>query len=251
MTAGSSPGGFDPTLFAELASIEEKSFWFRSRNELIDWAVAATGPAPRNILEIGCGTGFVLQRLRRSYPDAFITGTELHPEGLEFAAERVPDATLLAMDATSIPFVADFDLVGAFDVLEHIERDTEVLRGVHRALKPGGRLIVTVPQHPALWSAEDDRALHVRRYVAGDLRTKIEAAGLTPTLVTSFVTLLLPAMVASRKLRPAGGAALADAAPPGPIDRLLEVAMTLERAMIERGLRLPIGGSLMVVARKP
>ena len=250
MTAGGA-GGFDPALFRELATLEEQSFWFRSRNELIDWAISSTGSAPRRILEVGCGTGYVLQRLRQSYPSASLTGTELHAEGLTFAADRVPTATLAAMDATSIPYVDAFDLAGAFDVIEHIDRDTDVLAGLYRALVPGGRLILTVPQHPALWSVQDEHAFHVRRYVARDLRAKVEAAGFSLMLVTSFVTLLLPAMVASRKLRPANSAAFADARQPGPIDRLLEIVMTAERGLIRAGLRLPVGGSLLVVAQKP
>ena len=96
-------------------------------------------------------------------------------------------------------------MIGAFDVLEHIEEDTTVMAEVP-AVRPGGGFMATVPQHPALWSLQDEHAHHVRRYTARGLRRKVEAAGFEVVRMTSFVSLLLPMLVAAR-LRPRGGRA--------------------------------------------
>ena len=79
---------------------------------------------------------------------------------------RVPSATFYQMDARHIPFRDHFDAIGAFDVLEHIEDDVAVIEEVGRALRPDGMFVMTVPQHPALWSPQDDHAYHVRRYTS-------------------------------------------------------------------------------------
>ena len=105
----------------------------------------------------------------------------------------MPDAELLEVDARRLPFEAEFDVVGAFDVLEHIEEDERALIEMHAALRPGGGLVVTVPQHPALWSAVDEYSRHVRRYRRSELLTKLRDSGFEVIHWTSFVSLLLPA----------------------------------------------------------
>ena len=248
--------GFREEFFAELTELEAGSFWFRARSELIVWAMRTYFPACRSFLEIGCGTGFVLSGIRAAFPSVELAGSELFAAGLEFAAKRVPSASLYQMDARSIPFRETFDVVGAFDVLEHIDEDEAVIAGVGRALRPGGGFLVSVPQHPALWSAQDEHAVHVRRYVADALRRKVEAAGFEVLRMTSFVSLLLPLMVASRlRMRADDKGGEFDAIDavrlPRPVNRVLEVVMAVERALIVRGVSMPVGGSLLLVARKP
>ena len=93
-----------------------------------------------------------------------------------------------------------FDLVGAFDVLEHIDRDEEALRGMYTALRPGGGLVVTVPQHRWLWSEADSFADHARRYTRGELTQRMHDAGFELLWATSFLTFLLPLVSTSRLL---------------------------------------------------
>ena len=248
--------GFDPSFFDRLAGVEARSFWFRARNDLILWAMRTYVPECTRFLEIGCGTGFVLAAIRSAYPDAELVGSEIYTAGLGHAARRVPSATLYQMDARAIPFSNHFDAIGAFDVLEHVEEDATVIAEVTRALRPGGHFLVTVPQHPALWSRQDEQAHHARRYTSAGLRRALRAAGLEVTLMTSFVTLLLPLMVASRvRLR-----APSREEPSGPIDELwtprlanavFRVVMDLEGLFTRRGVAWPVGGSLLAVARKP
>jgi SAM-dependent methyltransferase len=246
--------GFDPSAFAELERLEAASFWFRSRNGLIVWALGRYFPGATSFLEVGCGTGFVLAGLAAARPGLRLTGTEAEPSGLAFAARRAPGATLVQADARRLPFREEFDAAGAFDVLEHIEEDRAVLQALREALRPGGGLLLSVPQHPFLWSEFDVRARHVRRYRAAELREKLLDAGFEIVRMTSFVSLLLPAMWVSRLAArragegydPLAGLRLAAA-----LDRALGAVAALERALIRAGLSWPFGGSLLAVARRP
>lgn len=249
--------GFRADYFAALAAVEGRSFWFHARNALIVWALRNYVPDAHDILEIGCGTGFVLRGIHAAYPAARLSGSEIFGAGLEFAASRVPSADLYQMDARHIPFREHFDAIGAFDVIEHIDDDRAVLAEAARAIRPGGCLLLTVPQHPALWSPQDEYAYHVRRYTSSDLRRKVGAAGFEIVRMTSFVALLLPLLFASRlrmrRRRPAAGEAFdaIDAVrTPGALNGALGAVMTLERAAIRAGLSFPAGGSLLLVARR-
>jgi len=102
------------------------------------------------------------------------------------------------MDARKIPFEEEFDVIGLFDVIEHIEEDDLVLSQVNSALKSNGVVIITVPQHMCLWSAADEYACHIRRYSKYEIEQKITNAGFEILRSTSFVTLLLPALFLSR-----------------------------------------------------
>ncbi len=245
--------GYDPANFAALAELEARNFWFRARNRLIAWALGRHFPGARRFLEVGCGTGYVLSGVAAAFPALDMTGSEVASEGLGYAARRVPGARLIQMDARRIPFREEFDCAGAFDVIEHIEDDRAVLRALREALVPGGGLLLTVPQHPFLWSEYDARARHVRRYRAAELRDKMLEAGLEVVKMTSFVTLLLPFMFASRYLQRAPGAdydPLAELKIAPWLNWTLERALDAERALIRAGLPLPAGGSLLVVARR-
>jgi len=245
--------GYDSTNFAALAELEARNFWFRARNRLIVWALGRYFPGARRFLEAGCGTGFVLTGITAAFPALEMTGSEVAAEGLAFAARRAPSARLIQMDARRIPFRGEFDVAGAFDVIEHIEDDRAVLRALREALVPGGGLLLTVPQHPFLWSEYDVRARHVRRYRAAELRTKLAEAGFEIVKMTSFVSLLLPLMIASRLVQRAPSAGYDPLAELriGPwLNWLLEQALDFERLLIRAGIPLPAGGSLLVVARR-
>lgn len=239
---------FDPNLFEPLADVEERSFWFRARNRLIVSTFRRRFPDATSFLEVGCGGGVVLAALAEALPQLRLVGGELYEEGLAVARRRLPDVELRALDARDLGYEDEFDVVGAFDVIEHIEEDDEVLRGMHAACRPGGGVMLTVPQHAWLWSARDEIARHRRRYSRRGLLAKLAAAGFRRPWATSFVSLLLPLMALSRRRRKVSSAELevgraANAA--------LGVAMALERGLIRAGLPLPAGGSLLVTAHKP
>ncbi len=159
------------------------------------------------------------------------------------------------MDARCIPYESELDAIGAFDVLEHIEEDEAVLQQIYKALKPGGYLFITVPQHRWLWSAVDEYACHVRRYGANELHEKVCKAGFEIIRTTSFVSTLLPAMYLSRLLqRNKTDMSIDDVAGlrVNPIlNKIFEWFLHFELALIRAGVSLPVGGSRLLVARKP
>lgn len=248
-----SGGGFKAEYFDELAGLEARNFWFRARNDLLTWALRKYKSDATSFLEIGCGTGFVLSGVAQANPALSLTGTEIFLAGLSHAAARVPGADVMQMDARHIPYEAEFDAVGAFDVLEHIEEDEVVLGEIFRALTPSGVLLITVPQHAWLWSASDEYACHVRRYEARELHDKVRRAGFQIERSTSFVSLLLPAMLLSRKKKPT----LDDYDPraelslPSLLNQVFLAIMRLEGTLIRAGVSFPWGGSRFLVARKP
>ncbi|MFC4296731.1 class I SAM-dependent methyltransferase [Castellaniella hirudinis] len=248
-------GGFKAEYFQELAALEESNFWFRARNALILWALRTFKPESTSFLEVGCGTGFVLSGIACNNPGITVSGSEIFLSGLPYAASRVSSAEFMQMDARHIPFVEEFDAIGSFDVLEHIEQDELVLNQMSRALKPGGLLLLTVPQHSWLWSAADEYACHVRRYGREEMQEKVRRAGFSILRTTSFVSLLLPAMLLSRKKKsqsiespeydPAQELRIS-----GVLNACLLAIMRFESVLIRLGLNFPIGGSRLVVAKK-
>jgi ubiquinone/menaquinone biosynthesis C-methylase UbiE len=244
--------GFRAEFFKGLAAIEAQHFWFRSRNALITWALGRYFPRFDSLLEVGCGSGYVLSGIAAAFPQATLTGSEIFVAGLEVAADRARGVELVQMDARNLPYVAEFDVVAAFDVIEHIEEDELVLENFFRAIKPGGGCILTVPQHMWLWSPVDEEACHKRRYSAAELRRKMAAAGFEVIRSTSFVTALLPPMLVSRLLsRRAGKSGGVESLRMNPvINWLFETALATERLLIKAGLDMPVGGSRLIVGRK-
>lgn len=247
--------GFNAEHFADLFAREASSFWFQGRNDMLSWVIGRYVRPRARFLEIGCGTGFVLARLKRDFPDTAFTGSELFDAGLGYARQRLPGVELLQMDARALPYTAEFDGIGAFDVLEHIAEDERVLSEIHQALRPGGHVVLSVPQHPALWSLADEIALHERRYSRGEVEAKLRRAGFEVVMSTSFVTILLPLMFAVRMSDRNRRALEKDPAAEHRmhplVNTILRMTMTVELALIRLGLRLPAGGSRLVVARKP
>lgn len=242
---------FDPLAYDKLAKLEGANWWFRSRNKFIIHALEQFKPNLGKFLEIGCGTGFVLEAISRKYPYSEIFGTEFFEQGLYYARKRVTKATFSQLDATSMAEDGIYDGIGAFDVLEHIEDDVKVLENLSRALNECGMLFITVPQHRWLWSATDEYACHVRRYSRSELVLKVSLAGLNVKYVTSFVTLLLPLMWLSRLMKknksidPLGEFKISKL-----LNYCLEFVMKIEYLIIKIGVKLPVGGSILLVAEK-
>ena len=245
--------GFESGYFDQLFKVEEGSFWFRSRNKLLIWALGKYFPRANNFLEIGCGTGYVLSGVEKAFPHLALCGSEIFSNGLTYTSKRLKNAELFQMDAQHIPFKDEFDVIGAFDVLEHIEDDEAVLKQMYQACKPGGGIIVTLPQHAFLWSYMDEYSCHVRRYHVEELKIKVERASFKVIRTTSFASILLPLMMISRsrkqKANP-GFDPTSELKINGLLNYLLERVLDLERSMIRLGLSFPAGGSLLLIAEK-
>jgi SAM-dependent methyltransferase len=244
--------GFLEESFDHLEDVEDASFWFRARNELIAWALRSHFPAATSLLEVGCGTGYVAADLRRRLPGLRVAAGDPFDAGVRVAQRRLPDAELFQMDGRRIPFYAEFDVVAAFDVLEHVREHDLVVEQMCKAVVPGGGVLVTVPQHRWLWTPLDDYAQHVRRYTRPELRSVLESAGLRVLRMTSFVSLLLPLLLASRlrqRRKPVDPRSEFDLPPA--VDRGLAQVMALELRLIARGISFPGGGSLLAIAVRP
>jgi SAM-dependent methyltransferase len=246
------PTEFPESSFELLSGLEERSFWFRARNTIVLAAIRRFAPNPSSFFELGCGTGFVLKGVSRAFPEARVVGGELAREGLAIARRRVPTATLIQVDGRRIPYRDEFDLIGAFDVLEHIDEDEAVLSELRAALEPSGFIILTVPQHPWLWSAADEFGMHKRRYTRNELVGKLRRRGLEVEYVTSFMTTLLPLLILSRRRQqdlsrfdPAQELRIRPQ-----VDRLLERIVSTEQHAVRHRVSLPAGGSLLAVARR-
>lgn len=157
------------------------------------------------------------------------------------------------LDVLDLPFAGEFDVACALDVLEHVAKDGDALLKMRTALRPGGGALVLVPQHRWLWSGADTLAHHRRRYRRSEMMSTMRGAGFEVPFVSSFVTSLLPALALSRVVR--RGAfevedlrrTLAPGRLNGPFERMLDA----ERWLIaDRGVSLPVGGSLVVVAMR-
>lgn len=254
-------GGYDATLFDDLARVEDRHFWFRARNVLIYKLVKklCSGLKPGYlVLEVGCGTGNVLNVLRSACDGGLVIGMERFFEGLPHARQRYA-GPLVQADARSLPFAKPFELVGMFDVLEHIPKERETLLSLRELLVPGGRLILTVPAHQFLWSHFDEAAHHCRRYSTTQIRKILAETGFEIDFVSQFMACIFPLVWAFRRIgglrRPSGPEearrlTMREFRVVPVINGLLASVMTLETRWLARGHKLPFGTSLVVVARR-
>ena len=244
--------GFESKYFDELFKVESESFWFCSRNRLIIWALKKHFPHAKNFLEVGCGTGFVLSGIEKKIPGLDLSGSEVFAEGIKFARKRTK-AKLFQMDARAISFKNEFDVIGAFDVIEHIEQDEEVIKNIYNAVMPGGGIILTVPQHKFLWSKHDVYANHVRRYSAKELIYKVKTAGFNIVQTISFVSLLLPIIFVLRarwKKIDVEHDIMSQYKIGRFTNAVLEKILDFERFLIKLGITFPAGSSLILIAKK-
>lgn len=237
----------------DLVAAEPQHFWFRNRRRLILWALREHFPQVRRFLEVGCGTGFILEGIREACPDATLAGSDALASALRYAGVRLHGAELFQMDVRRIPFRAEFDVIGAFDVLEHIDEDDAVLAEMRRAVRPGGGLLLTVPQHDFLWSAVDDYSRHRRRYNRRELRAKLERAGFRVLRTTSFTALVLPLLLLSRlrhrRLTP-GFDPAAELRVGRVVNTVMAAMLGIEFRLVTGGVSFPAGGSLLAVASR-
>lgn len=246
-------GGFDLT-----DKNEQSSFWVRSRNRLFKSIVfdqiGSTGKT--KFLEIGCGTGGFIQQIVEN-ESLEITGSEIYLKGLLYAKKKLPNVDFIQFDVTQGGIGEEFDLIVAFDVIEHIENDVAALLNINRMLHKGGCLIITVPQHMFLWSKLDEIVKHKRRYSRLELVTKLQENGFDISYTTSFLFVLFPLMLISRLFDKGHEQSQSDDAAlekrvkfSNGLNWIFDYLMRIDEVLIRWGISLPFGGTLVVVARK-
>ena len=229
---------------AQIAEREQVHFWHAPRTRLLLRTIAQarldTGSA---ILDVGCGSGALVRRLRAEGFDA----RGIDPWATNHYTEHVEVGQAEALPAAD----ASLPAVCAFDVIEHAD-DAAALAEMWRVLQPGGHLFLSVPAHPWLWSRRDELARHRRRYTRRSLRQCVEDAGFRVERIWGYQFLLLPAFAIARLLsRHRGGRALAtEDQPSAPVNWLLRAINGVEVG-VGRLLPAPTGSSLLLVARKP
>jgi SAM-dependent methyltransferase len=189
-------------------------------------------------------------------------GLDPNPRPLAVASLR--GLTALQGSGDRLPFADhEFDLVALLDTIEHIPDEFGVLEEVQRVLKPGGKVLITVPAFQWLWSYNDEINAHQRRYTAPELRHKLEMAGFQSKRLSYNNFFLFPVVAGLRLLRPdqpqLGSPHLTDDEKvyqvemepiPEPVNTILHGVGWLEAELLER-LSLPVGVSVLCVAEKP
>jgi 2-polyprenyl-3-methyl-5-hydroxy-6-metoxy-1,4-benzoquinol methylase len=245
---------FDYTFFDCLYNIEEKNFWFRGRREAIFQILKRFIPDYKNkkMLEVGCGGGNIVDFLKGKGMN--IEGADIFFEGLQFARKRV-NTNFYQINIKDIPFKNEFDLIGLFDVLEHVQEEEQVLVNVYKALKPEGHLFISVPALPLLWSYFDKIACHKRRYTKRELANKLKKQGFSIIKATYLFMLLLPIMTLKRKINPGRFSGhptdlLKQELSCHPIFNLLFYQLARLESLLIPTFSFPLGSSLLILAKK-
>jgi len=255
---------YDQAWFAQISDVEDRHFWFRARNQAVAALTSQTATSMGNgyrVLEGGCGTGNVLRVLERTCSGGTVVGMHLFSEGLQYARRRT-SCSLVHGDINALPFAGPFDLVCPFDVLEHLHDDVQVLGSLDKVLLGNGVLLLTVPAHPSLWSYFDEASDHCRRYELRELESKLVGAGYRVEYITYYMASIFPLVWLCRRLRSVkrrnattdvdGTKALAsgELRVIPVVNSLLAFLLFLEARLIARRWHLPIGTSLLAVARR-
>lgn len=181
-----------------LRPLRDGHFWFEHRKRCILAAVngcLVNSPGSR-VLEFGCGDGDVLGDLSREYKSfGFDRGFE------DLAAARSNLLSVVAGEGAAPPFSRSFDLVGLFDVVEHVPDDVGLLRIASSLVRPGGSVLLTVPADPALWTPVDEYAGHERRYTRAMVENLCEKAAVELVSVVPMFRVLWPLARARAALR--------------------------------------------------
>lgn len=250
--------------YHKMHAMERTYWWFQGRRRILhtmlDTIERERESQPSNgggrpvILDIGCGTGMLLEDLSRY---GFAAGLDFSPVALSYC--RGHDlAHLGRADVRHLPVRSDsVDLITAVDLVEHIQDDVGLMGEFFRVLRPGGYALLSVPAHKKLWSPHDIALHHFRRYEKPEFRSLVEKAGLVPRRFTySMATAYLPArLFRSMKRRmveidPGAPATTDEFRIPRPLNALLRGMVYAEAALLKRS-DLPVGLSILCIAQKP
>lgn len=239
-----------PLNYEVMFDVEDDHWWFVGRRAIVFAQIEDSLAVKEGlqILDIGCGTGATMNRLKR-YGE--VQGLDLSEIPLNFTRRRGHRRVLCA-SATELPFANDsFDLVTALDVIEHLDDDVMGLSEIRRVLKPGALAIVFVPAFEALWGPNDDQSGHKRRYRIDRLRGVVEAAGLRVERISyANMTMFVPIWLGRKILTLLGREEQAEnRINHRSINKLLASIFASEAGWL-RKRSLPFGASIVCVARK-
>ena len=235
--------------------IEDHHFWFIARADRIH-TILKMNLRPGDVyLEIGCGSGGILKSTSAQFITSSVIGSELNYNVLKMNnnKENVP---LIQLDACMMSFNESIDFIGIYDVLEHIQNDFTVLQEIYKILKPGGKVLITVPQHQWLWSQFDLVAGHHRRYNGSELCKQIQNAGLIVEQCEGFnYTLIVPLLISRfiRQIRKPNDSFdyFQDELHISMLtNKIGNFLMFVERVLSKLNFKTQVGSSLLIMARK-
>lgn len=239
--------------YIRMSELEARHFWFLGRRDILkSLLLQAIGQNRKEnfcILDAGCGTGGNLAWLASI---GQVVGTDFNEIACSLSAEKMAGRVVRASLSESVPFKAEsFDLITLLDVLEHLDRDLETLQQLREKLKPGGRMLITVPAYMHLWSGHDVVHHHKRRYVKKQLQELLRASALTVEYLSYYNTFLYP-LVASKRLlaKMSTAETCGDLQMPSPlVNHSLHWLFSCEKHWIGKW-RSPFGVSLVALAQR-
>lgn len=239
---------------SKLREYEDKYFWFSERKHLIHYIIKHIFSGINSYCEIGCGGGYLLSGINNVIHDAKIYGTEIFISGLKIAKNRCPEVNYFQSDIMNFPYTNEFDLIGIYDVIEHLDHDEKAIKSIYDAITVGGGAIITVPQHQWLWTANDVYSCHKRRYSKKELIAKCKHAGFEIIRTTSYTSLLLPAFIVNcifNRRKDINKESVDKQFEINPaLNILFKIICKVELVLIRIGVDFPWGGSLVCVLRK-
>ncbi len=239
--------------YEEYARYQSDHWWFLGRKKIILSLLSrffGEEIGSRSILDIGCGTGVMLNSLQQ-YGKAI--GLDMSDKALLFSKE-ITSAPLLQAGFTSLPFKKEsFDLICAFDVLEHLDHDSDCVREVYRLCRPGGFMLVTVPAFQCLWGVQDVVSHHKRRYSHKEIISLLKGNGFHPIFSSYFNTFLFPIIACARLFfrwkQPRKRHSDFDIKTPRFLNHILTRLFGFERYFLKY-FRFPFGVSLICLVQK-
>jgi SAM-dependent methyltransferase len=230
-----------------------------SRNHAISELRRALGTRPVSIMEVGCSAGHLLADMRRSLPNAALTGGDYTLGTLVKLGQKMPGIPLVRFNLADSPLPSDnYDAMVLLNVLEHIEDDSAAARNIARMLKPGGVAVIEVPAGPELFDDYDRQLQHFRRYTLPGICSVVEQAGLIVERRNYLGALIYPAFYLAKRLSQNGPKPAADreahvANAIGATSRFNMVGRAIMKleAAIAAGVTFPRGIRCVVTARKP
>lgn len=242
----------------EITDQNKHSFWVRSRNRLFKDIIYSQMKDDGNtkFLEIGCGIGDLISNII-SKSNLEITGAEIYTKGLLYAKKHLSNVKFVQFDIAKKSLTDKFDMISAFDVIEHIDDDLTAISNINKMLKIDGIFIVSVPQHKFLWSRLDGLVKHKRRYSRKELISKLEQNGFKICFCTSFVFFLFPLMLISRLIdfdrkndQFTSEEFEKRVVFPPILNSIFNQSMKIDEFLIRLGWSLPFGGTLLIIAKK-
>ena len=240
----------DASTYQQMRDLEDHHWWFEGRRRIISHLLTSLDlPDSARVLEVGCGTGGNMTMLQKF---GELTCIEQDEQARSLANKRHLAEVMPGSLPADLPRMdKEFDLIALFDVIEHVKDDRASLLNLSGMLAPGGRIVVTVPAFPFLWSQHDEENQHFRRYRRKDILSLTNACGLKTDYVSYFNFWLFPPVAAVRlirKLLPYEESWKDMRLPAKPINSLFRRLFGSERFMIPKW-SLPWGISLAAVMR--